>query len=664
MPYERAVAMADNAKEELPSVFDDLIYADPEFTVLSDNPVSLKDIKKDIFNFGYHLGPIYDIIRDPNTKMPLTIGINGKWGTGKTTAMKWLYDALELWNKSPKSKGKVKTRNVWFYPWKYHQKEDVWKGLIAEVILNATNLENASYKTVLKAVKLLSAFVGKSALDILSASEFEAAGLKVKGVVAEKIKEEFKEANHPEKPYLNEYEHALEGWVKDILSSQNERMIILIDDLDRCMPDIALQVFEALKLYLKIDRLIFVIGMDRTVIEKAVKAYYANKRIRDIDHKQYLDKMLQVELQLSPQKKEMDSYLDDQLQEVNYKKNLEYTDENGNKKFYSLFRDLISRHGGRNPREIKRLINGSLIRGAGAGRIKKEQNENSLTFEQGVQIFFIQRILAKEYNQLELVGDGGAGDEFFAMWSEIVRKHAGEEGFPRAFPQLKEDFKTYEEVDKNYEDTYPTMAQKRVPVIPAYVHEGYHNLMFQVHHYKLPVLLLANEDLGGLMQIEYSMAIAEFAKGQNADLLKTNDETIIRNAIATNLGKEPQDLKEKDYELVPELSLYDKKITDIRLLEQCKNLKKLHLSKNGISDVSALKGLTNLMQLWLDDNQINDISALNGLKNLTHLWLSNNQISDISPLEKLASLNVLALYGNQLSNISPLGSLTNLTALS
>ncbi len=56
---------------------------------------------------------------------------------------------------------------------------------------------------------------------------------------------------------------------------------------------------------------------------------------------------------------------------VEYEKKLEYKDEAGNKRFYGLFKELISKYGGRNPRQINRLINGSLIRGAGAERIVK-----------------------------------------------------------------------------------------------------------------------------------------------------------------------------------------------------------------------------------------------------------------------------------------------------
>lgn len=658
--YVKDMIMAPKAKKKDTTFFDYLITKAPKITVLSDNPVSLADMKSDTFNFRYHLGPVYDIIRHEKTQMPLTISINGKWGTGKTTAMQWLYDALEKWKQSGESKGKVKTRNVWFYPWKYHNKEDVWKGLITEVVLNVTDFNNASPATVSKAVKLLSAFVGKSALDVISSIEFELPGFKVNGKVGKEIIDNFQAANHPEQPYLNEYEDAFKKLIKDALSRTNERMVIFIDDLDRCMPDIALQVLEALKLYLKIDKLIFVLGMDKSVVKEAVRAYYEERKIKDIDAGCYLDKMFQVELELSPSKKEMDIYLDEQLQTVEYEQNLEYKDEQGNKKFYRLFKSLISKYGGRNPREVKRLINSSLIRGAGAEKIEKEANNIGLDFEQGVQIFFIQKVLEQQWNRTELVGDGGNGDDFFTQWSKIVRENKeSNDKFPLTVKvpsdfakELREDMSLEERTRKRLDKTFLSFA-----------HQAYHDLLQDTDFSGL-FQLLDEEDLGQLMQIEYSTTIAGVSKQHDSDLLKTEDAVIIRNAIAKELEKEPQDLKEKDYDSVTELSLYGKKITDIKLLEQCKNLMTLHLSGTGINDISALKGLTNLTQLWLDDNQISNISPLNGLANLTHLWLSNNQISDISPLEKLMGLGLLSLYGNRISNISLLEKLTNLTELS
>ena len=229
------------------------------------------------------------------------------------------------------------------------------------------------------AVKKFGGFMGRSFLHVLDEIKLKGKiGKEEMGLAGEaelslgmvkKVIEEYRQTAHPERPFLNDFENTLKNWLEDTLKEKNERMVIFIDDLDRCMPDIALQVLEALKLYLKIDKLIFVIGVDKPVFEEAVRAYYAEKNIKNIDPAEYLNKMFQVELHLSPSKGEIETYLDDLLAHVEYEEKLEYKDGNGKKRFYELFKRLISKYGGRNPREIKRLINSSLIRGAGAGRI-------------------------------------------------------------------------------------------------------------------------------------------------------------------------------------------------------------------------------------------------------------------------------------------------------
>jgi predicted KAP-like P-loop ATPase len=82
------------------------------------------------------------------------------------------------------------------------------------------------------------------------------------------IYEEFDKANHPEKAYLNQFEDTLKSWVKGFLKD-DARIALFIDDLDRCMPQVTLEVLEAIKLYLNIPQIIFVVGLDRSVVDDA-----------------------------------------------------------------------------------------------------------------------------------------------------------------------------------------------------------------------------------------------------------------------------------------------------------------------------------------------------------------------------------------------------------
>jgi hypothetical protein len=121
--------------------FGDFVKSEPELTVLTDGALRREEVSKvfehDPFNFRYKLGPVYDILRykDPpdrakqDSRTPMAILISGGWGTGKTSAMQWLDCLLRQWNQTGNG---IRVHPVWFYPWKYDKKEDVWRGLLPE----------------------------------------------------------------------------------------------------------------------------------------------------------------------------------------------------------------------------------------------------------------------------------------------------------------------------------------------------------------------------------------------------------------------------------------------------------------------------------------------------------------------------------------------------
>jgi len=328
------------------------------FTALSDLALTSDEAYRDSFRLVYSLGPVYDILRNKDTRPPMAIAIYGDWGTGKTTAMQWLDDLLHKGH----SRNEVKVKTVWFYPWKYHAKEDVWRGLIAEVVLKSIDVKEATPGTVVKAAKQFGFFLGRSFLHVLASVKLKAAaGIAEAEMDLASIKEilaEYREAAHPEQAFLNYFEQSLKEWIHGTLR-KNERMVIFVDDLDRCMPEVALQVLEALKLYLNIEKLVFVVGLDKPVIEQQVVKHYEELGVDREKAKKYLDKMFQVEVTLTPRDKQIEDFLDEQLQAFDYwKKNL-------SKAHQAIFRRLILDLAEGNPRQIKRLINSASMYGAG-----------------------------------------------------------------------------------------------------------------------------------------------------------------------------------------------------------------------------------------------------------------------------------------------------------
>ena len=153
--------------------FDKFARTPPRLSIVSDNPLKEEEVEVEQFNLRYRMGPIFDIIRHDKTQTPMTIAIYGTWGTGKTTAMEWLDRLLVKWNEKAKQPHR-KVRTVWFYPWKYHEKEDVWRGLVSEVILKSIDVKEMTIERVKKAVKDFGIFLGRSFIDVVASTTIKA----------------------------------------------------------------------------------------------------------------------------------------------------------------------------------------------------------------------------------------------------------------------------------------------------------------------------------------------------------------------------------------------------------------------------------------------------------------------------------------------------------
>ncbi len=158
--------MTDNSDDNDP------FLEPPWLTIAPDHPISEKTPGADRFDLGLRIGPIYDILRHPETRTPMAAAIYGDWGAGKTSAMKWLDGRLRIWNEQGAPDGKIKVHSVWFYPWKYQTQEDVWRGLVAQVIIACLDTKDADAKDYMEAAKDLGAFLGNAFIDLVSGVKF------------------------------------------------------------------------------------------------------------------------------------------------------------------------------------------------------------------------------------------------------------------------------------------------------------------------------------------------------------------------------------------------------------------------------------------------------------------------------------------------------------
>ncbi|MBW8040163.1 MAG: hypothetical protein FVQ85_09215 [Planctomycetes bacterium] len=628
---------------------------EPELTVLTDHALKPEQTYRDSFNMRYRLGPVFDIVRYPGTRTPMAIAVYGDWGAGKTTAMKWLHGLINEWNNNGQAKTKIKIRPVWFYPWKYYNKEDVWRGLISEVIINSIDVKGATIQTVKNAARQFGLFLGRSFLHVLAGVKLkvkdptDSAEAEIDLASIKEILADYKEAAHPEQAFLNEFESSLETWIKNTLG-KDERMVIFIDDLDRCMPEIALQVLEALKLYLNIEKLIFIIGVDKKVIQELVDKHYEELGLSKEKSKNYLAKMFQVEVQVEPSELQISDFLDEQLKEITY-----WKEPHLSKDERRLFRGLIFKLAERNPREVKRLINSALMMGAGAmmSRTKDEANDG-IQFNQGLQLFFARKILDDRFTMGSEVGTK-RGIAFFSQWSEIVCAGKGKDkDFPCSIKvpkdfgkEIPKDMDLEEKTQKRLDNTFANFAPEEYQ--PILKNPRFSGLLH----------LLGDEDLGELMRIPYPVEAAEIT----AVVGTSKDKDIIREAVARQLGKKSEDVTNDDYNKIDKLDLRDSEISDLEPIKGLTGLKWLDVRSTQVSDLETIKGLTSLERLYLNGTEVRDLEPIKGLTSLQELYIHDTQVSDLEPIRQLASLQKLGLRNTQVSDLEPIKGLTSLYAL-
>ncbi len=103
-----------------------------EIKILSDNPeIQSEKIK---FDFHAYKNTFVDIITGSQNETPLVIGLEGRWGRGKTTLMKAIRAELQNYDKEKIKDGKRRCKTVWFQAWKYNDADYLLATLLEEIV--------------------------------------------------------------------------------------------------------------------------------------------------------------------------------------------------------------------------------------------------------------------------------------------------------------------------------------------------------------------------------------------------------------------------------------------------------------------------------------------------------------------------------------------------
>ena len=274
--------------------------------------------------------PYADIVSETaigTDEEPLTVGIFGLWGAGKSTLLNLIGKNYE---------GNKDAIYVSINAWMFENYEDaktaIMEALLRELkdnekipikirksfvsLIKKIDFLKVGTKAAATAAPVIASFVTGNPLPLVlnlpnEAKEIETAIKSVSDSVRG-IKDDYlKDDETVDDSVVNNIRNFRNEFEKTLESEEINRVVVLIDDLDRCQPERIIETLEAIKLFLSVKKTTFIIAADENVIQYAIKKKYPNIDGFNIElDKEYIEKMIQVPIQipeLSP--KDVQNYL-------------------------------------------------------------------------------------------------------------------------------------------------------------------------------------------------------------------------------------------------------------------------------------------------------------------------------------------------------------------
>jgi Cdc6-like AAA superfamily ATPase len=318
----------------------ELIDENNNIKIISDEP----DVERTVLDFPQYSKVFSDIII--NSPPKFSIGIFGDWGTGKTTLMQMIRSHLK------ESKHKDKILTVWFDPWKYEK--DQFLALIPLLKLIETEIENNkntnSWNKIKEGVEnTLTSFIESSKFNIgllsLGSAEVDLDRFKKSLTAGGSVDIE----GNTRRYYSHPTEH-LRNALKNEIRNKT-RIVVFIDDLDRCTPEKSMEVLESIKSFFDLEGIVYVIGMNVTSIDNIIKSKYGKES--EIQGVEYMDKIVQLPFRIPDwTNQDISTLIDTIAKDLKDSELL---------KALKQHREIIVNAIKNNPRDTKRFIN-DLIR--------------------------------------------------------------------------------------------------------------------------------------------------------------------------------------------------------------------------------------------------------------------------------------------------------------
>lgn len=269
----------------------------------------------DLLNVRHLVGAVTGIVRNKRV-LPVTVGVFGDWGSGKSSVAAMVREEL---NKDPK------VLCVWFNGWRFEGYEDAKAALMGTILDEIRDQRNALDKAkdvFLRLVRRVHWLRATKILLPLGAGVISGdPGSVVGGAVAaatlarDTSPEELEKLVRAEPDDVTNIRRTVRNFNKDFQEllerTEVETLVVIIDDLDRCLPDRIINTLEAIRLFLFVPRTAFIIAADEALVQHAVKLRFPEMDELKLNvGRDYLEKLIQMPVRVPPlSRSDVETYL-------------------------------------------------------------------------------------------------------------------------------------------------------------------------------------------------------------------------------------------------------------------------------------------------------------------------------------------------------------------
>lgn len=297
-----------------------------EMNILGCTDIPLQGDQEDLLSTAKYINALVKFASECCT--PMSIALQGDWGTGKTSFI-YKMDA------SLKAKG---IPTIYFNTWQYSQfnSSDLFTSFVTciiEKLKQINKVQSVSFNSMLENLKYIGVDLAKQFLEKKVGFDLD--------VCKEVVENEFRRNN-----IIADMKSNFASMISET-AGKNGRVVIFVDDLDRLNPDKAVELLEVMKLFMDVEKCVFVIAVDYEVVVKGIRKKYGSD-MDDSKCRSFFDKIIQLPFRMPVENYDISNLI-------------KKTFNNEFDGYDTILAKLIKNTLGPNPRTFKRLFNSYML---------------------------------------------------------------------------------------------------------------------------------------------------------------------------------------------------------------------------------------------------------------------------------------------------------------